>query len=117
MSPEPSAFSPFSGEIVWSPSPDVMNASRLMGFMRAHGLHSLPELQKRSTEDLEWFWNAVLADLGIEFYKPYSKVIDTSAGMPWTRWCIDGEMNIVHNCLDKRVGGSLEHRTAIRWRG
>ena len=33
----------------------------------------------RSTTDLEWFWRAVLDDLGIEFYEPYARVLDTLA--------------------------------------
>ena len=82
--------------------------------MSHHGIEHLAELQRRSVDDPEWFWNAVLTDLGIEFYKPYRQVIDTSPGLPWTRWCIGGEMNIVHNCLDKWIGTRTDH-AAIRW--
>ena len=42
--------------------------SRLKQFMDRHGITSLEELQRRSTEDIEWFWTAVLNELGIEFY-------------------------------------------------
>ncbi len=82
--------------------------------MSQHGIEHLAELQRRSVDDPEWFWDAVLTDLGIEFYKPYRQVIDTSPGLPWTRWCIGGEMNIVHNCLDKWIGTQTDH-AAIRW--
>lgn len=83
--------------------------------MSAHGIQELADLHQRSIDEPEWFWDAILTDLGIEFYTPYDKVIDTSPGLPWTRWCAGGEMNIVHNCLDKRIGTPGEHRTAIRW--
>ena len=56
---------------------------------------------RRSTSDIAWFWDTVLGDLDIQFYKPYSRVVDLSEGKPWTKWCVDGEMNIVHNLLDK----------------
>jgi acetyl-CoA synthetase len=72
---------------------------------------------RRSTTDLDWFWNAVLRDLGIEFYEPYSKILDTSRGIQWARWCVGGKMNIVHNCLDKWMGTAVENRAAIRWEG
>ena len=72
--------------------------------MKKHGLSSLDELMTRSTTDLEWFWRAVLDDLGIEFYEPYSRVIDLSSGIARPRWCIGGRMNIVHNCLEKWIG-------------
>lgn len=83
--------------------------------MSKHRIEELSELRRRSIDDPQWFWDAVLVDLGIEFYKPYSQVIDTSPGLPWTRWCVGGEMNIVHNCLDKRIGTPAEHAPAIRW--
>ena len=83
--------------------------------MSAHGIQDLAELQRRSVDDPQWFWNAVLVDLGIEFSKPYETVIDTSPGLPWTRWCVGGEMNIVHNCVDKWIGTPKEHAAAIRW--
>ena len=83
--------------------------------MSKHGIDEFADLHRRSIDDPAWFWSAVLEDLGIEFFKPYDQVIDTSPGLPWTRWCVGGEMNIVHNCLDKRIGTPGEHAAAIRW--
>jgi acetyl-CoA synthetase len=105
----------FGGEMVWQPTPEYVERSRLKRFMDRHGIASVVELMHRSTEELEWFWNAVMEDLGIEFYEPYVKVLDTTPGMPWTRWCIGGKMNIVHNCLDKWIGTATQNRLAIRW--
>ncbi|MBI3000081.1 MAG: AMP-binding protein [Deltaproteobacteria bacterium] len=85
--------------------------------MDRHGIAGFTELLKRSTEDLEWFWSAVMKDLAIEFYKPYERVLDSSRGIAWTRWCVGGRMNIAHNCLDKRMGTPLEKRAALRWEG
>src|SRR5688572_19544193 len=102
-------------EFPWRPTPEIIEKSQLQRFMAAHGIADLSELHRRSVNDPGWFWDAVLADLQIEFFKPYDKVIDTSPGLPWTRWCVGGDMNIVHNCLDKRVGTAKEHVPAIRW--
>ncbi len=107
----------FGGAIAWRPTPDYIERSRLVAFMRKHGLNSFDELMQRSTTDLDWFWRAVMDDLGIEFYEPYSRVIDLSTGPATPRWCIDGRMNIVHNCLDKWMGTPAEHRPALRWEG
>ncbi|HBY93104.1 MAG TPA: AMP-dependent synthetase [Chloroflexi bacterium] len=85
--------------------------------MDRHGVKDLDELMSRSTEDIAWFWDAVLQDLDIQFYEPYSQVVDLSAGYPWPRWCVDGQMNIVHNCLDKWMGTPTQNRLAIRWEG
>src|SRR5918996_2027815 len=107
----------FGGEIVWQPTSEYVERSRLRRFLDRHGIVNPAELMRRSTQDLEWFWSAVIEDLNIEFYEPYAKVIDTTAGIPWTRWCVGGKMNIVHNCLEKWVGTATQDRVAIRWEG
>jgi len=107
----------FGGEIAWRPTSDYIEHSRLQQFITRHGLRDYQELLRRSTTDLEWFWSAVLDDLGIEFYERPSAILDTSRGLPWTRWCVGGEMNIVHNCLDKWMGTPVANREALRWEG
>ena len=107
----------FAGPIVWRPTREQAEGSRLAAFMRAHSIASYDELLKRSTEDIEWFWNAVIHDLDIRFYTPYQKILDTSRGDPWARWCVGGRLNIIHNCLDKWIGTPVENRVAMRWEG
>ena len=103
----------FGGEIVWQPTPEQIEQSRLKHFMAKHGLTTFAELMHRSTTELDWFWSAVLRDLDIEFYEPYSKVVDLSKGIEWPQWCVDGVLNIVHNCLDKRFGTPTENKAAL----
>ena len=107
----------FGGEIAWRPSREYIDGSRLVAFMKKHGLRDYAELMARSTTDLEWFWRSVLDDLGIEFYQPYTTVIDASSGPERPRWCVGGRMNIVHNCLDKWAGTPTDRREALRWEG
>jgi acetyl-CoA synthetase len=107
----------FGGEIAWRPSPEVVERSRLTAFMRRHRIDSFDALLARSTADLEWFWRAVFDDLGIEFYEPFTQVVDLSKGPAWARWCAGGRLNIVHNCLDKWAGTPTDSRPAIRWEG
>ena len=103
--------------VAWRPSAEYIDRSRLAAFIGRHGLRDYADLLTRSTADPEWFWRAVLDDLSIEFYEPYTKVVDTSRGLPWTRWCVGGRMNIVHNCLDKWMGTPVADRVAFRWEG
>ena len=104
----------FGGEFVWHPPPDLIAQSNLQQFIKKHGLGSYNELMRRSTTDIAWFWDAVLRDLDIQFYEPYSRVVDLSEGKPWARWCVGGEMNIVHNMLDKYAGTEVDDRLAIK---
>jgi acetyl-CoA synthetase len=114
----------FGGEIVWRPSREQAEGSRLADFMRRHGIANFNELMRRSTEDIAWFWNAVIADLGIRFRVPYSKVVDLSRGEPWAEWCVGGRMNIVESCLDRWLEpntaageGNRAQHLAVIWEG
>ncbi|MCL7454471.1 MAG: AMP-binding protein [Anaerolineae bacterium] len=108
---------PFDQPIVWRPTQQYLQNSRLKRFMERHGLATLEDLMERSTTDVAWFWEAVFDDLGIEFYEPYREVVDLSRGIQWPTWCVGAKLNIVHNCLDKWMGTPAEHRVALRWEG
>jgi acetyl-CoA synthetase len=103
----------FGGSIVWEPSPDYIEKAHLTHFMRLHDIQSFDELMRRSTDDISWFSEAVLEYLDIQFYEPYSQIVDLSRGIAWPQWCVGGKMNIVHNCLDKYIGTEVEERVAM----
>ena len=104
----------FGGQFVWHPTPELIAQSNLQRFIEKHALGSYGELMRRSTTDIAWFWDTVLHDLDIRFYRPYSHVLDLTEGKPWAHWCVDGEMNIVHNLLDKYAGTEIDNRLAIK---
>jgi len=108
---------PFNQQIVWRPSEAYLRRSRLKRFMERHGLATFEELMARSTSDIAWFWEATFEDLGIEFYEPYTQVVDLSRGIQWPQWCVGGKLNIVHNCLDKWMDTPTQNRVAVRWEG
>ena len=51
----------FGGEFVWWPSPELIAKSNLQQFIEKHRLGSYDELMRRSTTDIAWFWDTVLA--------------------------------------------------------
>ena len=108
---------PFGQPIVWEPSDEYLRRSRLKRFMDRHGLSTFEELMARSTTDIGWFWEATFEDLGIEFYEPYTQVVDLSRGIQWPKWCVGAKLNIVHNCLDKWMDTPAQNRVAVRWEG
>ncbi len=107
----------FGGEIVWRPTAEHIQGANLTQFMRHHDIADFDELMRRSTEDVAWYTDALIKFLKIEFYAPYSKVVDLSRGIQWPEWCVGGQMNIVHNCLDKYIGTATESKTAYIWEG
>jgi acetyl-CoA synthetase len=88
-------------EVAWRPTTETVERANITRFMRRHGIRDYDELLRRSTADTSWFWDAALRDLGVEWSRPYTKVQDRSAGFPWTKWFIDGRINIVANCIDR----------------
>lgn len=107
----------FGGEIVWKPSQEVIEHAYLTRFMRQHGIADFDELMRRSTTDVAWFTDSLLRFLDIRFYRPYEQVVDLSRGIAWPRWCVGGELNIIHNCLDKYIGTAQEEKPALIWEG
>ena len=108
---------PFGQEIAWQPNPDWIAQSNLQQFMDRHGIESYDALLARSVEDIAWFWDAVMEDLDIRFTQPYSQIVDLSDGAQFPRWCVDGQMNIIHNCLDKWQTTATAAETAFIWEG
>lgn len=102
-------------DFVWKPSEAYIKKSRLKRFMDSHGIKDFPELIAKSTDDIEWFWNAVMKDLNIQFYRPYDKIVDYSKSIQFPQWCVNGKMNIIHNMLDKYIDTPIQNRVAIRY--
>ena len=108
----------FGGDIVWKPSWDDIERSNLHAFMKQHEIASFDDLMRKSTGDVAWFTDAVLQFLDIRFSKPYTQVVDLVDGIEFPRWCVEGEMNIVTNCVDKWAADAVHReRTAVVWEG
>jgi len=100
-------------EVAWRPTPEYVENANVTRLMRAHGVGSIGELRRRSVDDMEWFWDAVVKDLGIEFSTPYERVLDSSAGPAWTKWFLGGRVNLTHNCVDRHAASDRAGRVAI----
>ncbi len=83
----------------WEPSPAYLSRSRLRRFARSRGITDWSDLLRWSVDDLEGFWRAVDADLGLAWATRYASVLDTSRGIPWTTWWTGGRMNYVASAL------------------
>lgn len=71
--------------------------------MQKHNVSSLEELSLRAKENLEWFWESVDKDIGIVWDCPYSKTLDMSKGIAWSKWFIGGKTNIYKSSVEKFV--------------
>ncbi len=98
--------------IIWEPTGDYLEKSNITRFMRRHGIKDYKTLIRRSTDDIEWFWDAALKDLGVEWERPYTKVLE--GGLPWAQWFIGGRLNLIQNVLDRHLP-RLKDKTAFFW--
>jgi acetyl-CoA synthetase len=71
--------------------------------MRKYGIADYIQLVQKSNENIEWYWNAVNEDLNLEWFKKYDQTLDSSNGIPWTRWFINGKCNIISNVIDRHA--------------
>ncbi len=100
-------------EVAWRPTPDYVENANVTRLMRAHGIDSIDELRRRSVQDIEWFWDAVVKDLPIDFTTPYERVMDLSGGIQWGKWFVGGHVNLTYNCVDRHAAGRHADRLAV----
>src|SRR5687767_11075380 len=103
-------------DFVWRPTDEVIERANVTRLARAHGISSYDELLKRSIDDIEWFWDAAVRDLGLDgaFAKPYERVLELPRGIQWPLWFVGGEINIAYACVDRHVGSDS---VALVWEG
>ena len=77
--------------------------SNIARFMGRHGIPGWRQLVEKANNDIGWYWDAVNDDLGIEWFGKYDKTYDSSGGIPWTKWFINGRCNIVANAIDRHA--------------
>ena len=105
-------------DFVWEPTTEYIENANVTRFMREHGIDDYFDLVKRSQEDTEWFWDAVIKHLGLEFSKPYDKVMVAPDGPQWPRWFVGGEVNLTYNCVDRHAQNpDMANRPALLWEG
>lgn len=85
------------------PSAKHLAESNIARFMAKHGIRDYRQLVQKANSNIEWYWDAVNDDLDLEWFRKYDKVYDSSAGLPWTKWFLNGKCNIVSNAIDRHA--------------
>ncbi len=100
-------------EVVWEPTQEVLEHANVARLMRRQGFDDFQALQQRSQADPEWFWPAVVEDLGLEFSRPWDRVVDLSRGPEWATWFVGGKLNIAWNCVHRWARGPVAKEPAV----
>ena len=104
-----------ASDIIWRPNEDFLTNSHVARLMKKLGIADHREFLKWSVEDVRRFWEVVLEDMGLDWYRPYDELLDLSGGFPWAKWFVGGETNIVLNCIDRHLASDRKDQAALIW--
>jgi acetyl-CoA synthetase len=102
-------------EVIWEPDAGVLERANVVRLMRRLGFSDYRDLVRRSASDPEWFWPAVVEDLGLEFFEPWHRLFDVSRGPEWATWFLGGTVNIAWNCVHRWAAGPRAPAEAAVW--
>jgi len=103
--------------IAWEPGEQAIERSRLRGLMARMRVPRLPELYPVVAEDPERYWQHVLADLDLEWHRPYERIWDLARGKAWPQWFPGAGFNYVTSALERHARGPARDRIAVIWEG
>ncbi|PWU02360.1 MAG: AMP-dependent synthetase [Terriglobia bacterium] len=98
--------------MIWQPGRDFIESTNVWRFMQRLGFQERDDFLRFSREQPEPFWDELMREMDVEWYEPYTQVMDASRGPEWTQWFTGGRLNIAHNCLDRWAGSE---RIACLW--
>jgi len=85
--------------------------------LRALGVADWAGMVRVADREPERFHQALLRETGFRFFRPYTRVVDESAGIEWVRWCAGGTTNATLNALDRWRGTPTWDKPAVIWEG
>ena len=86
---------------IWRPTPELVEQANVTRLARALGAADYHALHRISVEEPERFWPALIADLRIEFSRPWDTVVDASRGPEWATWFAGGRVNAARVSLHR----------------
>ncbi len=95
-------------EKIYYPNPDFAKDARINSMDQYHAL------MEEAKSDYEGFWKRY-ADEKIDWYAPYSKVLDESDA-PFYKWFTEGKLNVSNQCIDRHLK-TRGDQTAILFEG
>lgn len=101
------------GDFAWYPSDAFKRESNWTAFIAAEGLSDYVALESKAAQDPEWFWDALVRFLGVQFIKPYTRILDQSKGIEWPQWCVGATGNMTLSLIDRHLAAGRGEHNAI----
>jgi acetoacetyl-CoA synthetase len=93
-----------TGEVLWTPSPEVRERSQLGRYLRwlrdtkSRELNDYDELWRWSVDDLEGFWGSMWDFFEIRAHAPYERIL-SGREMPGAKWFTGARVNYAEHAL------------------
>ena len=102
----------FDSRYAWTPTAAQSGGSRLRHFIDTLGAGNLDGVARLVLEDPQRFWAAMADDIGVAWTSRFDVAMDTTAGLPWSRFWVGGRLNLAHNAVT-RWAQSAPERIAV----
>jgi acetyl-CoA synthetase len=100
---------------VWTPSADYVERSRLRRFLDRHGVADVAELVTAAHRDPEWYWGAVVEDLGLTWQTAPTQIAGPVRD-DLRDWFVGGRYNLAYDAVDRWVAAGRDAQRAVAWR-
>ena len=101
----------------WIPTQREIDAANLTAFARSLGVDGYDGLVAAAAADLAGFYERLVGALDVRWDAPFTRVLDSSSGIPFARWFPGAGFNAPANCLDRHVDAGRGAGEALVWEG
>src|SRR3954449_11371733 len=102
-------------EVIWRPDEEARERTNALRLARKLAFDDYASLVRFSAEEPERFWPEAIADMGLEFSRPWDAVVDESRGPEWATWFVGGRLNLAWNCVHRWAQGERADTPAAVW--
>ena len=71
--------------MIWEPSPEFVRSTNVWRFMQSLGFSDREAFLRFSCNEPERFWDALMREIGVDWFTPYHTVMDLSRGPQWSQ--------------------------------
>ncbi|WP_237458251.1 AMP-binding protein [Pontibacillus yanchengensis] len=105
-----------SQHAVWFPSETYKKQTRLYQWMNSLGYTDYDAFHEKSIDEIEWFWDQAVSELGIEWFHDYNQTLDLSKGIKYPNWFVNGKLNVTYNAVEKWANDTdMANELALIW--
>ena len=101
----------------WVPPPGSIENRRVFKLMQKLGIQDFNEFLKFTTANPEDFFKSAMEDLNLEWPVAWDQFQDSSNGVEWTNWFINGRTNLTWLAIERWRDSDIADRVALYWEG